>query len=184
MKKFITLLTFLIGFNANAGLISVGISNADVGVDDIVSVTINAVNFELTDMFEFDFEFDNSLFSYDSSSLSSNLALFDGLAPWLGLEVLTQSFGLSFDFAGDFSTPVGGNFVLASFNLTAVSPGQSTLAVTNSFDYSIFDAHDIEYTSNNNISIAVKSVPEPTSVAIFLLAGIALITNRKSLNNY
>jgi len=184
MTKIITLLTFLLGFNASAGLISVDISDADVDVDDIVSVTINAVGFELTDMFEFDFEYDNSLFNFDSASLSSELALFDGLAPWLGLEVLPQTFGLSFDFNGDFSAPVGGNFVLASFNLTAIAPGQNTFAVTNSFDYSIFDSHDIEYTSNNNISVAVKSVPEPTSVALFLLAGLALLTKRKLINNH
>jgi len=181
MKKFIALLTFLLGLNANAGLISVDISDADVSVNDSILVTINAVGFGLTDMIEFDLEYDDSLFNFDSASLTSDLVLFDGLDPLLGLEVAAQAFGLSFDYTG---APISDNFVLASFNLTATALGQSMFTISNSFDYSVFDEYAIEYTSDNNISVAAKSVPEPTSIAVFLLAGLALLTNRKSINKH
>ena len=179
MKKFITMMTFLIGFNANAGMISVDISDTDVAVGETVTVTINAEDFDFTDMFDFDFGFDNSLFSFDSNSLSSDLALFDGLDPWLGLEVVTQSFGLSFDFLGDFNAPVDGNFTIASFNLTATASGVDMFSLSEFFSFGAFDDYDVAYTSGNNMSVTSQSVPEPASMALFLLAAIALVSTRR-----
>ncbi|ALO35803.1 hypothetical protein CMT41_14555 [Colwellia sp. MT41] len=181
MKKFIAMLTLLIGFNANAGLLTIDISADEVSVGESVLVTISASNFDETDMFWFDFNFDNSVVSYDASSLSSGLTLADDNINFNGLEVSAEDFGLAFNFfTDDFSIRAAGDFVLASFNLIAGSEGFTDFSIANFFNPSAFDDYTIAFSgaSSVNVSSAV-AVSEPSAVFMMMLAGFALVSSRR-----
>ena len=111
MNKIITATIFILactffGTNANAGLILVELDTDQIYVNESVTITINAQNFDETEGFFFDLLFDNSLLGFNFNSLTSGLALFDGLDPFFGLSVDTFSGGLGFDFQTNFLTPV------------------------------------------------------------------------------
>jgi hypothetical protein len=185
MKKLITLITFLLALNANAGLINIDIVETNIDNGDSIAVTINALNFDETDMFDFDFVYDNLIFAYQASSLTSGLNIFDNQAPWLGLEVVERGFGLSFDFWGDILAPVDGSFTIASFNLTATNEGASTFNVRDFYSFGAFDDYDVTFSNSSAVSVssAAQAVPEPSSIAIMMIAGLALFTSRKKLAN-
>ncbi len=185
MKKLITLMTFILAFNANAGIINIDITDTTVNNGESIAVTLNAQNFDETDSFDFDFNYDNSIFSYQASSLSSGLDIFDNQDPWLGLEVAQWGFGLSFDFLGDEFAPIDGSFVIASFNLKSINEGSSTFDVSDFFSWGAFDVYDVTFSNSNAVSVAsaAQAVPEPSSIAIMMIAGIALFSSRKKLIN-
>jgi hypothetical protein len=184
MKKFIAMLTLLIGFNANAGLLTIDLSTDEVAIGDSVLVTINATGFDEADMFGFDFGFDNSVMSYDANSLSSDLALFDnGLGMFDGLEVASETFGLAFDFTTfDPALNAAGDFVLASFNLIAGSEGLTNFSV---FDLAVYnnyeetDPYTIAFSGADSVNVNAVAVPEPSTVLMMMLAGFALVSSRR-----
>lgn len=183
MKKFIAMLTLLIGFNANAGLLTIDLSADEVSVGESVLVTINAQGFDETDMFWFDFNFDNSVVSYDDSSLSSGLTLADDDPMFNGLEVSAEDFGLAFNFfTDDFSLMAAGDFVLATFSLTADSAGFTDFSI---FDLVVFDEfgetapYSVDFSGASSVNVSTSSIPEPTSAALLMLAGLAFANSRR-----
>lgn len=179
MKKFITILTLLVGFNANAGLLTIDLSADDVSVGDSVLVTINATDFDDTDFFLFDFNFDTSFVSFDDASLISDLA--DGsIGDFNGLTVAKENYGLYFEFATDDSAWAAGDFVLASFNLIAGSEGFTEFSISEFFNPSAFDDYEVTFSGSNSVNVNSNSIPEPTSAALLLLAGFAFASSRKT----
>lgn len=176
------MLTLLIGFNANAGLLTVDLSTDNVSVGDSVSVTISASDFDDTDLFWFDFNFDNSVMAYDESSLTSGLALVDTNMGLLdGLEVEEYGFGLAFGFSTfDNSLNAAGDFMLASFDLVADSAGFTDLSVSNFFNASAFDDYTIAFSNADSINVSDSvAVSEPSAAFMMLLAGFALVNTRR-----
>jgi hypothetical protein len=186
MKKFIAMLTLLIGFNANAGLLTIDISSDDVVVGDSVSVTISASNFDDSDMFWFDFNFDTSIMSFDDSSLSSDLTLSNDDN---GLAVTPEDYGLGFLFStDDFLLNASGDFVLASFNLLADAAGVVDFSI---FDLAVFgdfeetDPYTVALTGPGSVNVNANSVsvPEPSTVFMMMFASFALISARRQKNS-
>lgn len=179
MKKIFAMLAFLIGFNAQAGLITVELSSDEIDSADSVSVILKASDFDETDGFFFDFTFDNSILGYEASSLTSDLFIFDNQSPFYGLAVTEMASGLGFDFLTDMFTPVEGDFTLASFTLTGLSAGTSLIGLVDFFSYGAFSDYDVEYTTFSSVTVNSTSVPEPSSVILMLLAGVALVNGRR-----
>ncbi len=182
MKKFIAMLTLLIGFNASAGIITVDFSNENVAVGDTVSVTINVTDFDETDLFYFDFNFDNTVMAFNSASLTSDLTLADSNSMFNGLSASAESFGLGFEFAtDDFSLMAAGDFVLASFNLTASAGGLANFSITDFINFAAFDDYTIAFSGADAINVASATVPEPSSMALLLLAGLGFTSSRRKV---
>ena len=179
MKKFIAMLTLLIGFNANAGLLTINLSASEVSVGESILVTISASDFEESALFGFDFNFDNSVMSYSESSLNSDLA--DGrIGDRNGLLVTAEDFGLNFNFATeDDSLMAAGNFVLASFNLIADATGSFDFSVSGLYDDWTWVDHAVAFSGASSVNVSASSIPEPTSAALLMLAGLAFANSRR-----
>jgi len=186
MKKFIAMLTLLIGFNANAGLLTIDISSDDVVVGDSVSVTISASNFDDSDMFWFDFNFDNSVMSFDENSISSDLTLSNDDN---GLAVTPEDYGLAFLFStDDFLLNASGDFVLASFNLIADAAGVTDFSIFDLVVFSEFeetDPYTVAFTGSDSVNVNANSVsvPEPSTVFMMMFASFALVSARRQKNS-
>ncbi|MCJ8318366.1 MAG: PEP-CTERM sorting domain-containing protein [Colwellia sp.] len=182
MKKFIAMLTLLVGFNATAGLLTIDLSADEVSVGDSVLVTISASEFEESFDFGFNFNFDDSGMIYQESSLTSGLALSIDTPMFDGLEVVTEDFGLNLTFlSDDDSIFAAGNFVLASFYLIADATGSFDFSITDLYDDWTWVDHTVDFSgaSSVNVSAGSTSVPEPSSAALLLLAGFAFASSRR-----
>ncbi|KGJ88982.1 PEP-CTERM domain protein [Colwellia psychrerythraea] len=179
MKKFIAMLTLLIGFNANAGLLTIDLSADEVSVGESVLVTINAQDFDATDYFSFDFNFNSAVMSYDDSSLTSELTLADNDPMFNGLSAMVENYGVFFEFATDASWAEG-NFVLASFNLIADSEGFTDFSITDFFNPSTFDDYTIAFSGASSVNVnPAVAVSEPSAAFMMMLAGFALVSSRR-----
>lgn len=188
MKNFIIFILFIISIKANAGLITVNISSDIVSTGNAISVEINGTNFVESDMFWFDFNFDNSLFSFDSSSLMSDLSLVDSSLGMLdGLEVTSESFGLGFLFS-DMFTPVLGSFNIATFELVAVTIGTSFFELSGldglATDFNVTPSYEVNFSGGNSVSSEATSVPEPSTLFIALMALVLFLIPVKRKINY
>lgn len=179
MKKFIAMLTLLIGFNANAGLLTIDLSTDEASVGESVLVTINASDFDETDYFSFDFNFDSSVMAYDGSSLSSDLTLADDDPMFNGLSAMIEDYGLFFEFAADDGSFAAGNFVLASFSLIADADGFTNFSLADFFNPSAFDDYTIAFSGASSVNVSASSIPEPSSMALLMLAGFAFANSRR-----
>ena len=94
-------------------------------------------------------------------------------------EVLEQDFGASFDFFTDASPFAAGDFVLASFNLIANSEGLTSFSLTDFWNPAAFSDYNIAFSGTDSIN--VSAIPEPTSIALLMLAGCALISTRRKV---
>ena len=187
MKKFIAMLTLLIGFNANAGLLNVDFSSNDVKVGETVSVTISAQDFDATDYFEFFLNFDTTMLGYDEVSLDSDLLEADeSIDGFSGLDITPQFSELWLEYNNDdFSSD--GSFMLASFDLIAVTEGATSFELSDFFNQEEYSAvygvsdYEINYNGLNvgSSSINVSAVPEPSTVFMMMLAGFALVSSRR-----
>jgi hypothetical protein len=183
MKKFLAALTLLIGFQANAGLITIAADQNNVEVGDSVLVTLTGSGFDAFDAFNFDFLFDTTTYSFVENSLSSDLALLDEVEPGEGLRATEfVDSGVFFDlFQWDEVVTAGEDFVLASFELTAIGSGQDIFGFDESSFSSFFDGElsvDTSYTLSSSVRADSTSVPEPTSLAILALGLMVLVARR------
>ncbi len=171
--------------NANAGLITVNISSDTVATGSAINVEINGSNFVESDMFWFDFNFDNTIFSFDSVSMSSDLSLVDSsLGAFDGLEVTSESFGLGFLFSDVFS-PVTGDFTIATFDLVAETEGTSSFDISGldgfAIDFNVTPSYDVNFANGNSVNSEAVSVAEPSTIflALMLLVPFLLSANRR-----
>ncbi len=165
----------MIGFNANAGLITMTVDEADVEVGSAVTVSLIATSFEEFDLFDFDFNFDDSLFTYDPLSLQSDLPL-DDSGFGLGLLVSALSDHLAMSFFG-FTPFPGGDFLLAKFELIAQAPGKSDFYLADSSFFGSSGLLIVDTSTTNSVE-AATSVPEPSSWLLILMP-ILLLGARK-----
>lgn len=175
-------IALLFTVNANAGLINIELSTDSLNVGDSVNITLSAENFDTTDMFWFDLNFDNSILAYNELSLSSDLTLADvNMGIYDGLVTSTDSFGLSFDFL-DFFMPADGDFMIASFELIATAKGISDLSLTDFFSATALIDYDVVFTDSNSITVGSVAVSEPSTLFMMMLAGFALVSAHRKVN--
>ncbi|MCJ8321766.1 MAG: cohesin domain-containing protein [Colwellia sp.] len=158
MKKIILIISLLFGFNAQAGLISIELSDDHVGVGESITVNLIASDFSPFDTFDFDFEYNTSLFSYEMDSLTSDLSL--ALPLFFG--ATENGNGLAISFV-DFFPYLNTDFVLASFEITATSVGSSEFSLGNVLFSDFFTPIDVDSSAQ-----ASASIPEPSTWILFL----------------
>ncbi len=171
MKKFFMMLVLMIGFNANAGLITLDTTNDVVAIGDTVSIEINAQDFDFTDTFSFSLTYDSSLFSYDEFSLMSDLFFTN---PFGFFEVNAFDGYIAFSFL-DLDPLPSGNFNLASFNLTALAEGFSGFAFTG---VEFYEGGFFPVIVDSSSTASVQAVPEPATWLILLLA-LAVMSRKR-----
>ncbi|MFW8590610.1 hypothetical protein ACOI22_07405 [Glaciecola sp. 2405UD65-10] len=176
MKTLLIALSLLVGFSANANIISVSVDNTEVQVGESIDASVVV---DMTDAFDtlyFELEFDTSVFEYDANSFSSNLD-FAFIA-----ELTSQTYGVSFymlDFIGAFPS----NYVASSFSLTAISEGVT------SFDIVSFVAGlggsdtatpiSIDTTVPTTTEVSPAVVSAPSAIALFAAAVLAFAGFRR-----
>jgi len=174
MKKLLIMLMLVLGCNANAGLITLDVSNSEIAVGDSINISISAQNFDFTDTFSFNLAYDSSIFAYDEFSLISDLFFSNPIGIF---EVNAFDGYIAFSFLGFDPIPTGG-FVLASFNLTALAEGTLNFLFTD-VEFYRNGFTPVNVNSSSNALVKVVDVPEPATWVLFLLA-LALFS-RKSL---
>ena len=173
-----------LSFTANAGLITVDISDTSVNQGESVTIDILGSGFEETDFFFFDLNFKTSVFSFDPQTLTSDLALVDADALLFdGLDVEAFATGLLFTFS-DMFAPVSGDFTIASFSLFAESAGGSQFSLANIDGFNTDPNTTPNYTTNfsngSSVSSLTTQVPEPGVLAIFIFSlGLLRLATRK-----
>ncbi|WP_158971151.1 hypothetical protein [Paraglaciecola sp. L3A3] len=179
MKKFIAALTLLIGLSANANTISIQLSDTDINLGETVQVSLLATGFEMFDTFDFDLEFDTSTFSYDPTTLVSDVA--DTLP--LIFEVNDAANGMAFSFFEPMAF-AGGDFLLASFSLTATDIGDIGFSLADSvFADSLFQSElTVDTTARSQISVTEQvAVSAPATVGILAMSMLLmLVRSRKT----
>jgi len=187
MKKLLVILAFLTCFQAKAGLIMIDSDQNTSQIGDIITITLTGQ--DLTPFWEFDFEFtfDDSLYSFISNSLTSDLALLDEVDPAGGLRPpTTTSEGILFYFwQWEAFSPVGAEFTLASFQLNVIGAGQNSLNIERSY----FGGPDGEIDANAGHPLhtsvtdgggASTPVSEPATLLLLSLGFAGLVARRKT----
>ena len=190
MKKFIAsmalVLSATLSMQANAGLIDIELSTNNVAVGDTLSVSLWASNFTDFDSLYTEFEYDISLFSYQAASLQSELPAFDGFLT--GLEVTEQFYGLSLSFLdffafSDLNLDADNKFLLASFDLLAIDSGNTDFSLVNQvaglFDPNTGFDTPLDVDTSSPVQASATSVPEPSSLALFMLSALMFVGRRK-----
>jgi len=176
MKKFIAMLTLLIGFNANAGLLTIDLSSDEVSVGDSVLVTISASGFAETQDFAFDFDFGNPVMSYDASSFNSALPTTDINDNGFSVGVVDSILEMAF-YSDDASIIATGDFVLASFSLIAEKAGSASLSM---YDFYGYGDYSIDFSGADSVNVtSAVAVSEPSAAFMMMLAGFALVSSRR-----
>ena len=180
MKKIMTLFVFLIGFNANAGLLNINLSSETVTQGDTLTVTLIASDFAGFGFFNLLFDFDHSLFALDLSPVASDLNILD---PFSVFEANQVTSGLALSYLG-FEL-IKGDFLLASFTLSALKTGISDFsfslpAADGGFFYGL-DNTPLEHIDITATALATTTaaVPEPSSLALLCIALTTLIWLRR-----
>ena len=169
MKKLILLMSFLFSLNTYASLITIELSEDEVVVGESITVNLIASEFSPFDTFDFDFVYDNSLFSFETGSLTSDL---NSVFPFI-FEENENINGLAISFV-DFFSYTNSDFLLASFQITAKSAGESDfyLGSVNFYNYNdLFNDPTLSVDSSSRASVIVQtSVPEPQTWLLLLTA--------------
>lgn len=172
MKRFLLLMTALVTFNAQAALMTLSLDKieAAVGEQVIATVGIALEDGELFSDFQFDLNFDNSIFRLTSDLISPE---FGGLgfahANDLGLSAL----GNKFDGA------LSGNVTLFDFTLEVLDASATSLGLANVFAFDSFNMADVNLSAQSAVSFNQVSVPAPATLGLFLLAGLGLVARRR-----
>ena len=169
MKKFIAALALFVGLSANANIISIELGDTNIAVGETVTVSLLATGFEDFDTFDFNFDFDTSVFSYDASTLLSDLSL--GLV----FEVNQVPDGMALSFF-DFNI-VNGDFLLASFDLIAVDEGLTNFTLSDA----IFADGPVTslVVDTSDAVVASASVSAPATLSLFAIAILGLAGFRR-----
>lgn len=168
MKKIILIISLLFAVNVQAGLITIDVSDTDVMVGDSITVNLNATGFDPFDTFDFDFTFDNSLFAFDAISFSSDLFFELPLA----FEANENLNGLAISFL-NFVPYMNADFLLASFQLTALTNGTADFAINNAMFSDFFTPITVDSSPTASTNISAQ-VPEPSTLIILLTALIMI----------
>jgi hypothetical protein len=179
MKKIIIMLALLVGFNVNAGLIEIELSENNVKVGERIEVRLAASDFEDFDAFGFNLKFDTSVFNFDRATLNSDL--FASLTVFGFFDGIQQSNGAGFSFS-DFSPISAGDFLLASFDLVAVGEGSTGVSLAGVEFFEPFPSSTQLSVDSN--ATATATVPEPSTFVLLLLAGMFIFTRVAKANSH
>lgn len=190
MKKIFCLLSMLcLGFSFNTNAISIDLvankSSVNVGDNLEVAVRISGLNdagAPSLGVYDFDFNFDNNLFSFNSISWGDSIhgnqldlsgfgSLQDSTSGngWLNL------FELSFDDALDLNQFQADEFTLFSVLLNTIAVGTGNFSlIANSLGDAYGDELFVDEINETQVRVGSISVPEPSS-ALLLLAGLLAI---------
>lgn len=197
MKKIFCLLSMLcLGFSFNANAISIDLvankSAVNIGDNLEVAVRISGLNdagAPSIGVYDFDFHFDNSLFSFNSISWGDStqgnqldLSGFGSLQNstsgngWLNL------FELSFDNALDLNQFQAGEFTLFSVLLNTIAVGTGNFSlIANSLGDAYGDELFADEINETQVRVGSISVPEPSSVLLLLAGLLAIAALRTSM---
>jgi len=170
MKKTIALLMLIFAVKAQAGLLTIDISNDSPVVGDVVNVNILVNGLADTDLFTIDLVFDTASFSYNETTLSSDLFTTN---PFSFFQVNAYQNRIALSFL-DFEPIRTADFVLASFDLTVLQSGHSDFSFSNVKFYApvLVGGLALIVDSSDRALINATSIPEP---ATWLLLPFALL---------
>lgn len=125
MKQLFLAIALMWASVAQASIIEISTEQVDVTTGDEVSFTINLVDFEEFDFLTFSLDFDETLLSFDASSLSSDFVIVDLLTAFDGLDFFEDKGSLLFSLTADFlsNETFQGAAMLATFNFSAINTG-------------------------------------------------------------
>jgi len=168
MKKILTTLILLFSMQAQAGLITMNVSDSIVSTGDKLTVDIIGNNIAPSDAFSFDLLFDSSLFKLDTTNLMSDLFTSNPFAIFFEVAEVGNKINVSFlDF---LPIPSSDNFLLVSFELEAIALGESDLVFdnVNFYEPASFDPQEID--SDTTAKVSVVEVSEPTMWGLMLMS--------------
>ncbi|MBA6353512.1 MULTISPECIES: PEP-CTERM sorting domain-containing protein [unclassified Colwellia] len=178
MKKLLIVATLILcatfGGNANAGLITLSADQSDVLVGEMMEITLNATGFDEFDVFSLNVDFDTSVFSFLPSTFTTELS-----RPFI-MEFNQVGSGVAIGFVN--FTPSSGDFLLGKFTLQAIGAGTTDFSlVVNEFTLSdpldfFAVATPVNADVLGRVSASVTDVPEPSTLAIFALGLMGLMT--------
>lgn len=177
MKRFIALFVLFFSVHANAALVKIEVGSDFVAPGDAVDVTLIAEDLINFDSFDFDFNFDSSLFAFNNDVTSDLTIGFPGLSVLEGPGPGEVAFSF-LDFAA-YTGP--GTFTLAKFSLT----GLNGVAGTGSFNitealFGEFFTGEIEVDTSSSASVDVSAPPALSLFAAFALVMLGLRKRRES----
>ncbi|WP_085300566.1 PEP-CTERM sorting domain-containing protein [Cognaticolwellia mytili] len=194
MKKLLILLAlWFTTISANASLITIDIEDKAYGIND--SLTANIYISELEDSlgiqalvsgFTFDFSFQESLLNFERVMFGSNIDV-DPTLPSFRTDayISGQPFTVaetSFAFFSDLDLAQSGlnRFLLASVDFTVLGNGLANFALNNANAFDNFALpHSVVDTRGASVQLGNQvSVPEPSSMAIFALAMMLLVSRK------
>lgn len=177
MKTLLIALSLLVGFSANANIISVSVSDTEVQVGESIDVSVVVDMTEAFDALSFELEFDKSVFEYDASSFNTDFALAFLPIP------SSQPYGFAFSMS-DFFGFLPGNYFASTFSLIAISEGVTSFDLMN-FVAGFGGSATIEPTSIDAsmppaiTEVTPAAVSAPSAIALFAVAVLAFAGFRR-----
>lgn len=177
MKKIFLAIALTWASVAQANIIEISTDEVAVTAGEEVNFVIDLVNFEEFDFLSFSLGFDDTLLSFDETSLTSDFAFADLVnGSFAGLDVFADAGILFFSLTADFL--VGETFMgaanLVTFNFLATGTGVANFTpVFESFDSVSLSQNELD-APNFRVAADVNPVSEPSALglfAVFLLGG-------------
>ena len=151
-------LALIANFTAQAGMMTIDVSETTVANGDVITLDILATDFEPLDTFSFRLDLDTTLLGYDPTSLMSDLSFSN---PFGFLEVNAFDGYIAFSFL-DFDPILTPNFTLASFTLNALSAGNTDFSFS-AVEFYQGGFNPVFVESSNAASVSITEVPEPAT---------------------
>jgi hypothetical protein len=158
MKKLLMVLALIANFTAQAGIMTIDVSETTVANGDAITLDILATDFEPLDTFSFRLDLDTTLLGYIPTSLMSDLSFSN---PFGFLEVNAFDGYIAFSFL-DFDPILTPNFTLASFTLNALNAGNTDFSFS-AVEFYQGGFNPVFVDSSNTASVNITEVPEPAT---------------------